>query len=121
MKKLERVGMEGAASGRKFKISYEGAVEDVEEVVEDEEVQLHFPDPGSFDGNICQLDRVAFAYDGTVENQLLSGVDLTVDTSSRTALLGRNGAGKSTLIKLIVGSLRPTKGDSKVNGRAKIE
>jgi len=46
---------------------------------------------------------------------------MTVDLRSRTALLGRNGAGKSTLIKLIVGSLTPTKGNCKVDGRAKIE
>ena len=33
-------------------------MEEVEAVVEDEEVTLDFPDPGDFDGNIVELDRV---------------------------------------------------------------
>jgi len=37
MKKLERLGMESTGSG-KYKVSYQGAVEEVEEVVEEEEV-----------------------------------------------------------------------------------
>jgi ATPase subunit of ABC transporter with duplicated ATPase domains len=120
MKKLERIGMEAAGSGKKFKISYDGPVEDVEEVDDEEEVQLIFPDPGAFDGVICTLDRASFGYDAA-KPPLIKEVDMTIDLTTRTALLGRNGAGKSTLIKLIVGALEASKGSCKINGRAKIE
>ena len=41
---------------------------------------------------------------------LLRGVDLSVSTGDRLALVGRNGAGKSTLMKLIAGQLEPDEG-----------
>ena len=41
---------------------------------------------------------------------LLRGVDLSVSTGDRLALVGRNGAGKSTLVKLIAGQLEPDEG-----------
>mmetsp|Transcript_24497 Transcript_24497/g.51120 ORF Transcript_24497/g.51120 Transcript_24497/m.51120 type:complete len:256 (-) Transcript_24497:4-771(-) len=113
--------MQQASQGRgKYKISYEGAVEEVEEYVEDEDVTLDFPDPGAFDGNIVELDRVKFGYEGAAE-LLMKSVDMVVDNKSRVALLGRNGCGKSTLIKLIVGALTPLNGNAKIDGRAKIE
>jgi len=118
MKKLEKLGTM-AQEGKKYKASYDGPVEEVEEFKEDEKVILDFPDPGGFNENIVTLERMQFGY--TTEKTLLAGVDLTVDSSSRIAFLGRNGCGKSTLIKLIVGSLNPQKGKAVVNGRAKIE
>lgn len=41
---------------------------------------------------------------------VLHGVDITLATGSRTALLGANGSGKSTLLQLIAGALVPTRG-----------
>jgi len=118
MKKLEKVGMM-AQEGKRWKASYDGDAEEVEEYVEDEKVILNFPDPGSFDGDIVKLDRVSFGYS---ENKiLLNRVDLSINLSSRAALLGRNGSGKSTLIKLVIGALRPLSGQLKIDGRAKIE
>lgn len=87
--------------------------------MEDETVELDFPDPGSFSGNIVTLDRASFGY--TADKLLLDKVDLTVDMKSRIALLGRNGCGKSTLIKIIVGALRCLEGDARIDPRAKIE
>jgi ATPase subunit of ABC transporter with duplicated ATPase domains len=118
MKKMEKVGMM-AQEGKRYKASYDGDAEEVEEFVEDEIVTLQFPDPGTFDGNIVTLDQVAFGY--TDSNILLNNVDLSINIKSRVALLGRNGQGKSTLIKLVTGALRPLKGQAKINGRAKIE
>ena len=138
MKKLEKVGVM-AQEGKRYKASYDGEAEEVDEYEEDEKVDLQFPDPGSFDGDIIRLEQMGFGY--SPEINLLHDVDLTINFKSRVALLGRNGCGyvrriffpycflfvvnnfsrKSTLIKLAVGSLQPTKGKVQIDARAKIE
>jgi len=118
MKKLDKIGVM-AQDGKKWKASLDGEAEEVEEVEEEEEVVLNFPDPGSFDKEMIKLEQVKFGYN---ENDiLLEGVDLTIDLSSRIALLGRNGCGKSTLVKLCVGALKPLSGEAKINPQCKIE
>src|SRR6201986_2975209 len=52
---------------------------------------------------------------GTFE--AVKGVDLRVPKGTVFGLLGVNGAGKSTIIKMIVGHLRPTRGEISVLGR----
>ncbi|WP_327005359.1 ABC transporter ATP-binding protein [Dactylosporangium sp. NBC_01737] len=47
----------------------------------------------------------------------LDGVDLRIAPGDRVGLIGPNGAGKSTLLNLIAGSLRPTTGRIRVDGR----
>ena len=92
MKKLDKLGVMSAGEGKKFKASDGDIAEEIEEYEEDEEVVLHFPDPGAFDGNIVSLDQVNFGY--SADKTLLKEVDLTIDMKSRVALLGRNGCGK---------------------------
>src|SRR5581483_4232641 len=48
--------------------------------------------------------------------QALKGVDLSVDEGELVGLLGPNGAGKSTLVKIVVGLVRPTRGEATVGG-----
>jgi ABC-2 type transport system ATP-binding protein len=54
----------------------------------------------------------------TYENGVtgLEGLSIQVDTGSICGLLGPNGAGKSTTVRLLNGTLVPTKGDSSVLG-----
>jgi ATP-binding cassette subfamily F protein 3 len=118
MKKLDKLGVM-AQDGKKWKASYDGDAEEVEEVLDDEEVILNFPDPGAFDGDIVRLEQVKFGY--SAQNILLETVDLTVNLKSRIALLGRNGCGKSTLIKLAVGALQSMQGKVVIDPGAKIE
>jgi ATPase subunit of ABC transporter with duplicated ATPase domains len=47
------------------------------------------------------------------ENEVLHGVDLTVDRGDRLAILGPNGIGKSTLLKILMGRLQPDAGEVK--------
>ncbi len=49
--------------------------------------------------------------------RILSGINLSVDTSETLVLLGRSGSGKSTALKLTNGMLFPTEGQVLVEGR----
>eukprot|EP00928_Gymnodinium_smaydae_P023369 TRINITY_DN19313_c0_g4_i1.p1 TRINITY_DN19313_c0_g4~~TRINITY_DN19313_c0_g4_i1.p1 ORF type:complete len:750 (-),score=137.99 TRINITY_DN19313_c0_g4_i1:76-2325(-) len=112
MKKMERVGMEAAAAieGRKIKSSYDGNQEEVDAVVEAKAFTMTFPDPGSTgrDVPVVRFEAVGFGY-GEAPS-LFEKATFSLDTKSRTAVLGRNGCGKSTLIKIIMNSLSPRSG-----------
>jgi len=98
LKKLDKIGVM-AQDGKRWKASYDGDAEEVEEYEEDEDVVLNFPDPGSFDGNIIQLELVKFGYgDDQRTTMLLEDIDLTIGFKSRIALLGRNGCGTIFLL-----------------------
>ena len=51
------------------------------------------------------------------EHWALRGVDLTIERGRTVGIVGRNGSGKSTLLELVAGSLRPTAGEVRVEGR----
>ena len=63
---------------------------------------------------MIQLTDVTFAYNG---NTVVEDVSLTVARGDFMAMIGPNGGGKTTLLRLILGLLKPLKGDIKVNGR----
>jgi len=46
------------------------------------------------------------------DNEVLHGVDLTVERGDRVAIMGPNGIGKSTLLKIVMGELEPDAGES---------
>ncbi|MGH6672646.1 MAG: ABC-F family ATP-binding cassette domain-containing protein [Xanthobacteraceae bacterium] len=56
---------------------------------------------------LLQLKDVALTFGGT---PLLSGVELSVSSGERVALVGRNGSGKSTLLKIAAGLVEPDRG-----------
>jgi energy-coupling factor transporter ATP-binding protein EcfA2 len=56
---------------------------------------------------------VRFAYDGP---DVIQGVDLAVAAGERTVIVGTNGSGKSTLGRLLVGLLRPSRGQVRLDG-----
>ena len=49
-------------------------------------------------------------------NQVLRGVDLTINKGETMVILGRSGCGKSVMLKLIMGLLKPDSGTIFVNG-----
>jgi len=68
------------------------------------------PGPGPI---VVTASGVRFAYDGP---DVIQGVDLAVAAGERTVLVGTNGSGKSTLGRLLVGLLRPTRGEVRLEG-----
>ncbi len=50
------------------------------------------------------------------KNQVLKGVDLTIEEGKIYAILGPNGSGKTTLIKSVLGMVIPDKGEISVLG-----
>lgn len=64
---------------------------------------------------LLELENVSASY-GSV--RALWGVDLEVEQGKIVALLGANGAGKTTTVRTIVGLLRPSDGDIRINGKS---
>ena len=66
-----------------------------------------FPEPTKINPPILRLDNADLGYNGKV---IVEKINLSVDMSSRIALVGANGCGKTTLLKGLVGDLTPMKG-----------
>ncbi len=53
------------------------------------------------------------SFDG---NNVLRGIDLTVETGTTYVILGSSGSGKTVLMKHVIGLLRPDRGSVRVDG-----
>lgn len=57
---------------------------------------------------VLELKDVTFGY---TSSTIFEGASFTLEKGRFVALVGPNGVGKSTLVKLILGELRPTRGE----------
>ena len=64
---------------------------------------------------VISFKNVHFTYPGD-NDETLRGIDMNIERSSFTAILGHNGSGKSTLAKLTNAILLPTDGTVTVDG-----
>lgn len=62
--------------------------------------------------SIVEIRDVTFAYNGET---VIEEVNLVVKQGDFTAMIGPNGGGKTTLLRLILGLLKPAKGEIRVN------
>jgi len=62
---------------------------------------------------LVAVDGLAVVRDG---RPVLAGVDLDAHAGQVLALMGRNGVGKSTLLRVLTGTLRPSRGRVRVDG-----
>ncbi len=65
---------------------------------------------------LIQLNNIAFGY---YDCPVFSGVNLSLFSGDRLALLGGNGAGKTSLMQLIVGLQSPTEGQISAFGKVR--
>jgi ATP-binding cassette, subfamily C, bacterial CydD len=75
------------------------------------------PESGRLDprGLTIEFSGVGYAYpDG--DRPALSGLSLTLEAGTRTALVGRSGSGKSTLVNLLLRFMDPLCGEILANG-----
>ncbi|MCG8467866.1 MAG: ABC-F family ATP-binding cassette domain-containing protein [Gemmatimonadetes bacterium] len=56
---------------------------------------------------VLEIARIKKAFE---DNEVLHGVDLTIERGDRLAIMGPNGIGKSTLLKIVMGELEPDAG-----------
>merc|ERR1712029_55325 len=81
-------------------------------------VRFRFPDVSTLQPPILGLYNASFGYEG--QGKLFKNVDFGIDMESRVAIVGPNGVGKSTFLKLLMGDIEPTSGESRKNLRLKI-
>lgn len=71
---------------------------------------------------IIRLAKVTFNYPGNQARRVvLDDLDLQISRGQRVGLIGDNGSGKTTLFHLIMGLLRPTRGEIEVFGQKRQE
>jgi len=63
--------------------------------------------------DVVRLEHVCFSYDS---GSVLEDVSLSLERLSFLSIIGPNGGGKTTLLKLLLGLIKPTRGDIQVLG-----
>lgn len=72
-----------------------------------------------FDSPGQRLLHLMFGMKGRTQREFhaLQGIDCEVRKGETLGVIGRNGAGKSTLLQIICGTLTPSEGEVRINGR----
>jgi len=66
--------------------------------------------------DLLQLQDIKFNYAGS-RQAVLDGLSLSIQEGQPLAILGPNGSGKTTLLHIILGWLKPAKGNLHLNGK----
>lgn len=67
-------------------------------------------------GNVIELKDVDKIYGGRVKTEVLRNVNLTIEGSAFTAIIGASGSGKTTLLNIIGTLDKPTNGEVYIDG-----
>jgi ABC-type multidrug transport system fused ATPase/permease subunit len=71
---------------------------------------------GRFQGNI-QFKNIRFSYPTRPDVSVLKGLNLTIPSGKKIALVGQSGAGKSTIMQLLLQFHFPDSGSIEIDGR----
>jgi ATP-binding cassette subfamily B protein len=66
---------------------------------------------------IIEIKELSFSHRKDL-SEVLSNINLKIERSTRVGFLGKTGSGKSTLMDLIMGLLKPNKGEILIDGQA---
>lgn len=76
------------------------------------------PDIATEAAVVCTgLEKVYRDFWGRARPPALRGIDLRVEAGASHAILGPNGSGKTTTLRILLGLLRPTRGEVRIFGR----
>ncbi|KAJ6515472.1 P-loop containing nucleoside triphosphate hydrolase protein [Mycena sanguinolenta] len=118
-KKLdERWGAETSAKGTRFKLNrdmvgyFNSNRMDMESIVTEPRIKINIESPEKLRtaGDLIHFDAVEYRFP-KAKKPFLEDITFTINQGGRSALVGANGQGKSTIAKLIMGTLKPTKGN----------
>ncbi|HET9580070.1 MAG TPA: peptidase domain-containing ABC transporter, partial [Usitatibacter sp.] len=80
--------------------------------------QRKAPLPGEMTVGALTIESRGLGFAYGAEGFVFRGVDVTINPGESIAIVGPSGSGKTTLIKVLLGLLRPTEGEVRVNGRS---
>ncbi|MGC1244164.1 MAG: ATP-binding cassette domain-containing protein [Chryseosolibacter sp.] len=66
--------------------------------------------------HIKAIDLLNVSYGYVPSRDVLSGISISIEQSTITAVLGKSGSGKSTLLQIINGMIRPCEGEVRLHG-----
>ena len=92
-------------------------LQDVVALSAERTLPIRFPEPDPLPSPLVTFDRAEVGYDGP---PILKNINLQLNSEDRLALLGANGQGKSTLLKLIVGELSASAGETRKSGKLRV-
>jgi ATPase subunit of ABC transporter with duplicated ATPase domains len=91
--------------------------ERIEKPQKEKEIKFYF---GTFlerGQKALEVENLSFSFD---RNNILKEINLGVYGKDRVALLGQNGSGKTTFIKILLGEIKPQKGEIKWGPSVKV-
>ena len=102
----------GSSQLRSFYAAIRGVIEFIELKIPTSPVDNLKINP--FDFRQLELFNINYAYPNTRLNTL-SDINLTISKGERIGIVGPSGSGKSTLMDILLGLIRPSSGDLKIN------
>ena len=123
----DRMGIQVSHNGGRFKLNRDlvgwhlNARAEIEVPTDERGASMRLPDASElrFPGPLISLEGILFRYKNN-EAPVLNGIDFVVHMGDRVGIMGLNGSGKSTLVRLLAGSMLPTKGKLTTHSRLKL-
>ena len=100
-----------------YSASVESIHKDLEEV---KSIESQIESYGDYEhlpfDNVVSIDNVSFAYKDELDKNVISDISFDIHKNTSVAISGKSGAGKTTLVDVILGLLKPTKGNIYCDG-----
>ncbi|MEN8772638.1 MAG: ABC-F family ATP-binding cassette domain-containing protein [Akkermansiaceae bacterium] len=115
--KWVKAGVKARTTKSRSRLDAFYAVKDKDAPVREGEIDLLIPPPPRLGNTIVDLDDVSITLG---DRTLFRHMDLSLEESQCTGIVGKNGVGKSTLLKICLQQLEPTSGKAVLGKQVKI-